>query len=545
MAMNLATLSLTCVLLVVGQAGDDVCVLNQRKVRFPITIKPERRAEIKNLTLYVSADRGRTWNQEAVATPDQASFPFTAPADGEYWFRVATINVQGRQEPEDLNRATTQKVLIDTQRPVVRIANAERQGSEIAVAWDIQEDHPDLASLRVEYRTADTPAGLWEQAAVTRALQGQGRIVVPAGKAVKVRVALRDRALNESVAEADVPAGSGITTAGFTPPPVPPPTATEPAAPVPPPPGATAVTPSAPADVPAPAAAAGPPPAPQPKQVEQAQPAARAADDPMPPAPPAGSGGHLVATSDAAPATPAPAPPASGPPAAVTPPAGPPPRHLPPVQILNSTELTLDCELERVGRSGIGRVELWMTEDDGQTWQRWAEDPEAPSLVKGGKYQRRIELPPKDGVYGFRLVVLNPLGLGEPPPKVGDPPEMRVEVDTTAPRAQLYCEPDPRHEDALLLRWECEDKNLGKEPVTLEWSERPEGPWQTVVDHRQANSEYSWKLPADLPVWVHLRLRVWDKAGNVAVAVTGRPQLADLARPVGHLRGVTVTQRQP
>jgi hypothetical protein len=213
------------------------------------------------------------------------------------------------------------------------------------------------------------------------------------------------------------------------------------------------------------------------------------------------------------------------------------------VQILNSTELTLDYELAKVGPSGIGKVELWLTEDDGQSWQRWAEDPEAAASMRGGKYQRRIELP-REGVFGFRLVVLSHAGLGEPPPKPGDPPEMRVEVDITQPRAQLYCQPDPQRENALLLRWECEDKNLAACPVTLEWSDEPQGTWKEIAAKLPATPGwYSWKLPEGVPVLVYLRLTVWDTAGNKAVAVTPTPQLADLAKPVGHLLRIAPTPR--
>jgi hypothetical protein len=537
--MNVGTLTLACVLLTVGQAPDEIVPLNQRSVRFPIDIKPERRPEIAQLTLYVSSDQGRSWNQEAVVTPDKGEFNFYAKGDGEYWLRIATVNRLGKQEPEDIRKGPPpQKILIDTQRPIVQITAAERQGNEVVVGWDIKEDHPDFSTLRLEYRTPDTPPGLWEQAAVSPGLTGQGRIRMPSPKAVKVRLQIKDTARNESVAEADVPAGAGVTTAGFTPENPVPPAPAMPASPVPAAPPETAKAGTGPTEV---ASLAGNvvPPAPPPVQAEPvhrpteapsgaaalpapAQPAARQADS------------HLVASSDVLPA----------PAAAARPPAAAPSRELPPLQIVNSTELTMDYQLDKVGPSGVGKVELWLTEDDGKSWQRWAEDPEAAASLRGGKYQRRVELP-HEGVFGFRLVVLSRAGLGEPPPKPGDPPQMRVEVDTTSPRAQLYCQPDPQQDKALLLRWECEDKNLAPNPVALEWAERREGPWHAIAPALPAAARtYSWKVTPDVPVWVFLRLRVRDTAGNEGVAVTAEPQLADLARPVGQLLSVTVTPRQ-
>jgi hypothetical protein len=128
--MSVTTLTLTCALLVAGQAPDDIMVLNQLKVRLPITIKAERRQEISQLSLYVSSDHGRTWNKEAVVTPDKGDFAFYAKGDGEYWFRIATTNLQGKEEPPNIyNGPPPTKLLIDTQRPIMRITSAERQGN--------------------------------------------------------------------------------------------------------------------------------------------------------------------------------------------------------------------------------------------------------------------------------------------------------------------------------------------------------------------------------------------------------------------------------
>src|ERR1700736_127538 len=83
-------------------APADVYHINQQQLKIPISIDPSRRAEIKELRLFVSADEGRTWNQQAVASPDQEAFSFYAPRDGLYWFSVAIVNQQGKQEPLDI-----------------------------------------------------------------------------------------------------------------------------------------------------------------------------------------------------------------------------------------------------------------------------------------------------------------------------------------------------------------------------------------------------------------------------------------------------------
>jgi hypothetical protein len=522
-------MTLACLLLAPGQVPGNPVALNQGKVRLPLTFDLARRQEISQVKLFASADRGLNWHEESVVAPEQEAIYFYAPRDGEYWLQVATISRQGKQEPDNVYKRPPErivKVLIDTLMPVVRITSAQRQGSEIVVAWEIQEDHPDLASLKLEYVTAGAPSAVWVPAAAQPALIGQARVPVPGPQAVRLRLQMKDTAGNLSQAEADVAGPGGILPTAFTPQAQAAALlATPPAAPVVPPPAPVAG--SLPRET---ASAAQPPPAPAPVLPPRT-------DSVAPPGPAAERAPRLVASSDTPPPPPTSAPAA---PAAVPAPAS----HLPPLQVVNSTVLTMEYQLDKVGPSGVGSVEVWVTQDDGRTWQKGADDDEEikKGSVSGGKYRRVLQLP-GEGIYGFRLVVQSKAGLGDPPPKAGDLPEMRVEVDTTAPIAKLY-EPvaDPRQPNALLFRWECLDRNLAANPVTLEWAERREGPWQLIAPGLPNQpSQYSWQLPGALPVHVYLRLRVRDTAGNESVAVTPTPQLVDLSKPVGRLLSIAPT----
>src|SRR5262249_3490496 len=147
----------------------------------------------------------------------------------------------------------------------------------------------------------------------------------------------------------------------------------------------------------------------------------------------------------------------------------------------------------------------------------------------GGKYQRTLMLP-GEGVYGISLVVRSKAGMGRPAPRPGDAPEMLVEVDTTPPEAQLLpLQPDTQRRDTVQLSWIAKDRNLHERPVTLEWAERPVGPWQLIAAKLPITGRFAWQLPPSLPSHVYLRLSVQDSAGNVAVALTRDPQLVDLS----------------
>src|SRR5262245_17966333 len=101
--MSAGSLTLTCLLLVSGQTPPDVTYLKTRSFQVPVDIEPAKRALIREVLLYYSADGGKSWHKHDEAVPPTAyGFKFHAPRDGEYWFRSAAVSVQGKQEPENI-----------------------------------------------------------------------------------------------------------------------------------------------------------------------------------------------------------------------------------------------------------------------------------------------------------------------------------------------------------------------------------------------------------------------------------------------------------
>ena len=137
------------------------------------------------------------------------------------------------------------------------------------------------------------------------------------------------------------------------------------------------------------------------------------------------------------------------------------------------------------------------------------------------------------GADGFYLVVKSKAGLGKPAPKSGDPPQVRVEVDTRPPTASLYApQPDSARHDGLVLIWKAEDRNLAANPITLEWAAQRDGRWELIGEpHLPNTGRYTWQVPDNIPPKVYLRLTVRDTAGNSAVAQTPEPILIDLTVP--------------
>jgi hypothetical protein len=540
--------------------------MNTRNFQIPIHVAEGQRSKIRELQLFYSSDQGSTWHQTAVAPPDKEDFKFYAPADGMYWFNICVIDTNGKPDQDIYKAPPRQKVQVDTLKPNLRIVLAERQGDDIVVSWETQEDHPDLASLKLEYRTPDAPASLWSAVPVSPALNGQKRFPSPTPGPLLVRMQILDLAGNAGLDMKEIAAkagglstpSSGIVPAGAkstsgTPgPDIPTPgssgsamstgvpslnshaTNSSPTGPTPG--GTTAGTSVEPVPPLQPAVLT---------QVEQHN-----GTVPAPTQPAESRNGTERAWS---PVQPVPSPPnayamnnANRSTAAV--------ENLnssasfaaagrksngamPPLQIANSNLVMLDYEI-KAGPSGVGTVELYLTRDEGQTWDRYDENLKVASPMT-------VNLP-GEGVYGLRLVAGNRAGLGRRPPRPGTPPQMLVEVDTTPPIARLLpLKMDPVRTDALVITWEASDRNLTPNPITLQWTDRPNGNWKTIeadVAYREGQGRYVWSLPPDHPDRVYVRLLVRDKAGNVGMAETREP--VDLQEPEVQIKAIKTVRQQ-
>jgi hypothetical protein len=554
--MAAASLTLAFLMLAAGATppdANDVVPMNSRHFQIPIQIEGSR-AKIKELILFSSADQGKTWQQSAVAAPDKDAFIFYAPTDGLYWFNIMVVDSKGNREPPDIYKSKPrQKVLVDTLKPTLRILSAERQGDDVVVNWEIQEDHPDLTTLKLEYRTPDAPTFMPYLADITQAMKGQGRFRFNSPSSVVVRMQVMDEAGNLGSDEKVVAAKPVASN------PVPPtivPVSGQSNGPAIPPPSFPATsgtstsrsgaetTPGSPAPlIAAPPTqpllnSTNPPSAPASPVLERpsgVQPAGLRQNDVSYPAERNwGSQTTSNYNQSSSRATDLGSRALSNP-----------NNHwsaLPlPLQFTNNRQISLDYEITKVGPSGVGSVELYVTQDDGQTWQRFAES-QSPDL----RPPLTVMLP-GDGIYGMRLVVGSRAGLGRRPPKPGDLPQMRVKVDTTPPEAKLDPpQADPSRRDALLLTWKATDENLPSNPITLLWSETPNGNWQTIAADVTNSGRFSWILPkSPMPPRVYLRLMVRDQAGNVAYDETPEPVSIDLLEPEGHLKGLIIASPRP
>jgi hypothetical protein len=201
-----------------------------------------------------------------------------------------------------------------------------------------------------------------------------------------------------------------------------------------------------------------------------------------------------------------------------------------PRRLVNSKRISLDYELKDVGPSGVSTVELWFTQD-GRSWNRY---PLPRSDDGSGPPRPLVFTVNSEGIYGFTLLAKSGVGLGERPPQIGDSPQIWVEVDLTKPVVQLHRVVVGQGPDKgkLSISWSARDKNLGRNPITLSYSEKAGGPWAPIAEHVANTGRYVWKLPEPVPFYqFYVRVEARDEAGNVGEAITPERVRVDLSLP--------------
>jgi hypothetical protein len=222
--------------------------------------------------------------------------------------------------------------------------------------------------------------------------------------------------------------------------------------------------------------------------------------------------------------------------------AEPPPAVLPPAPIakktgatkyLNSAIAQIEFRADRVGPSGIGRIDVYLTKDGGRTWTKSGEDAGKSSPVS-------VQLP-GEGRYGIRLAICNGHGFGGHAPKAGDAPQLEVEVDMTSPVVEFrshHCVAG-----GLDIRWAASDPNLGSEPISLYYRGRAASDWRMIARNVKNDGAYRWALSPEIDGEVFLKIEATDLAGNVTKVETPMPIQLDRTEPAATV--LDVSARSP
>jgi hypothetical protein len=155
--------------------------------------------------------------------------------------------------------------------------------------------------------------------------------------------------------------------------------------------------------------------------------------------------------------------------------------------------------------SRIRRLQLYVSEDQGRTWQATAE---AQPGEHGFDFQAR-----HDGWYWFSVRTIDTEDRAYPASMDLAQPRLKVCVDTQRPVVQLRASSVAGGSAAV--EWEVRDDNLDLSSLRLDYR-LPNGGWQALAVPQTATGQRGWNPATNATLEVHLQ--VADYAGNLGEA---------------------------
>lgn len=445
----------------------------------PFNLTESEKLTVKEVQLYVRTPDS-PWQRRASAGPSEGKFEFKVVEEGEIWFAVVTCENNDQTNPADpRNMPPALRVVVDSTPPTFQMSAEQGKPpvNQPLLRLLAQDPQLEAGSLTVACMTG----GTWHR---LESLMGEDNLYALPPSVTgtwKIRAVCRDMAGNQGNFEGQFPTIEDKKVL--------------------------------------PLAAANNPSAAQPtasmpeKKPDSQMPATVPLTDQKTSQKAAVSSGNIAGE-----------PKAPAKPETTAPP-------IPNKVLVNSIQAQLEYAVEEVGPSGIGKVEIWFTQDAGLNWKLLAEDKDAKSPAD-------CKLP-GEGEFGITMVITNGSGAGGRVPTPGEVPEIILEVDSTKPTAKLnYAQvlaTESGKGPALFTRWEAKDKNLGERPIRLLMSDSQSGPYLPIADTHPNSGEFKWMVPANCPPKLFLRLEVLDKAGNVTFVDHPAAVQMDPSRPKGRL----------
>ncbi|MDA1213408.1 MAG: hypothetical protein O2955_12905, partial [Planctomycetota bacterium] len=186
------------------QGSTNTLYTNKARFRIPFRFDAEeiRRLNAREIRLFVSFDQGTTWQQSQSVDAQTGRFDFEAPADGEYWFSVQTIDGFNQPHPPTDQLSSGLTVVVDSTAPELDLRLSSLPGGKVALNWQCFDNNLDIKSLQLEFiQTGDNQ---WHTVNILPLADGETSWSVAPGSEVAVRGTVQDQAGNVATAQAQV-----------------------------------------------------------------------------------------------------------------------------------------------------------------------------------------------------------------------------------------------------------------------------------------------------------------------------------------------------
>jgi len=432
---------------------------HSRNITLPY--KASSNGAVSNVTLLVSMNYGGTWKQHQQQSPDQKPFSFKAHRDGEFWFCTRT-NLQKHVVPLDLKPEI--RIYVDTKKPQISLRAEISAESEVICHSQILD--PTITPDAVKAELKVTPESTWQPFPLASApvflrpgvLQLNGRWRPNTDTpVVTLRVTAIDGAGNQNVAQTQV----------FLPP----------------------------LNL---------------SKAESYSPIRNPYTGPVPHEGavrwPADRGPDLQTSEDVHSVRAQPADEKQNV-SISTLPATPPVNAK--IHQTNQSKFNLNYNLESA-LGNVIEVQLWATENGGQSWVQWGVDTDKQSPLE-------VEMQ-RDGVYGFKTVVITSGAGSNTQPLPDSKADIWLQVDTTVP---LLTPGTLRHSGVagipeILIRWQATDDNFGNRPIRLHYQTTDDTTWHEISRAVPNTGIYRWNLNPNSQMQYKIKIEAVDKAGNLA-----------------------------
>jgi hypothetical protein len=177
------------------------------------------------------------------------------------------------------------------------------------------------------------------------------------------------------------------------------------------------------------------------------------------------------------------------------------------------------------GERRLQEVQLYVSEDRGQTWK---ESARVPPEQRGFNFRAE-----RDGLYWFTVRTVDFAGRANPATVQGSRPQLEVYVDTQPPIVSLR--PGAGRDGTYAVEWSIREDNPDLSSLLLEYRLAGSNEWVPLTVEPALNGQRAWTPSTSGPVDVRLRVR--DLAKNEGEYTIKLTPAAQEFRPTNNLPG--------